>query len=275
MGPDYIDRIRKVADEDSALRKVRVEVVGHAYFDAKTLTSVFESHGEIGQFSFVPNPHASFDTVVSATADILFKHRYGARTVLRIPHIKLGEGVYAITKLHSLMGPGQFWNPLTWSPYFCSRALTGHPPLVVEEPGEQLVDFFGKSYLVGLVMEAISKHPDFVQSVKTQASLDPTCRRLRVTCKNLPHSLTYITPFYGKYGDIEECTANRTSATILYKHRNSVCKALKQPRSEIAIGLRAWCQPGPEVVGQQLWRSTGAGRSRIPSQPGQMVYTTI
>ncbi|KAI8554741.1 hypothetical protein RHMOL_Rhmol05G0121500 [Rhododendron molle] len=106
-------------------------------------------------------------------ADILFKHRYGAREVLRTPHIDIGKhGFVTCAKLQSLIGK---FNKLTFSIGYCVHG--GHQSLLeVKEPGEKLVDFFGKIYLVGLVMEAISKHPDFIQSVEKQASLDPTPR---------------------------------------------------------------------------------------------------
>lgn len=189
--PDYLKSIRKVADVDPALRKIRVEVSGNVHFNPDILASVFGKYGEIEQFCFVGNGGAGFSPLASTQADILFKHRYGAREVLRTPHIDIRKHGFVTCKLQSLIGK---FNKLTFSPGYSVHG--GHQSLLeVKEPEEKLVDFFGKNYLVGLVMEAISKHPDFIHSVEKLASLDPTPRQVWVFCKNLPFSLGSLTSF--------------------------------------------------------------------------------
>ncbi|KAH7847995.1 hypothetical protein Vadar_032562 [Vaccinium darrowii] len=129
--------------------------------------------------------------------------------------------------------------------------------LVVEEPGENLIDLFGKDYLVKLVTEAISKYPDFIKSVEKQVSLDPTPRRVEVICGNLPADLPALTSFYGKYGEIEECTAAYGCANILYKYRNSAREALKDPKPTAGMHLLPWCRPGREVSSTRYGHQQG------------------
>lgn len=62
--PDYLKSIRKVADVDPALRKIRVEVFGNVnvHFNPNILTSVFGKYGEIEHFCFVGNGGAGFSS---------------------------------------------------------------------------------------------------------------------------------------------------------------------------------------------------------------------
>lgn len=187
-----------------------------------------------------------------------------------MPQITIGERTSAVSMLASPMG--DLFHPRRFTSDFRFRggAQSG---LVVEEPGENLIDLFGKDYLVKLVTEALSRYPDFIQSLEKQVSLDPTPRRVEVICENLPAVLPALASFYGKYGEIEECTATYGCAYILYKNRNSAREALKDPKPTAGMNpLPRWCRPGPEVVQYHIWKLTGDSWSWIPRHLTVKVY---
>lgn len=168
--PEYIQSIRHVADLDPAMRKICVEIYGKACFNAETLTSVYGVYGEIENYCFLyHNWYLAGTSRLSARAHILFKHRYGARKVLKMPHITIVKDTYAVSMLASLIG--DLAHPRRFTSDFRFRG-GAQSALVVEEPGENLIDLFGKDYLVKLVTEAISRYPDFIKSLEKQVSLD-------------------------------------------------------------------------------------------------------
>ncbi|CAA2977849.1 UBP1-associated 2A-like [Olea europaea subsp. europaea] len=118
-----------------------------------------------------------------------------------------------------------------------------------EEPIEKLLEPFSKDQLAVLIKEALSKYPDFIESVHKLADADPSHRKIFVHGLGWDANVETLTSVFGKYGEIEDCKVVSDKASgkskgygfILYKHRNGARKALTQPQKKIGTRMTS-CQ---------------------------------
>ncbi|XP_022865466.1 UBP1-associated protein 2A-like, partial [Olea europaea var. sylvestris] len=118
-----------------------------------------------------------------------------------------------------------------------------------EEPIEKLLEPFSKDQLALLIKEAVSKYPDFMESVHKLADADPSHRKIFVHGLGWDANVEILTSVFGKYGEIEDCKVVTDKASgkskgygfILYKHRNGARKALLQPQKKIGTRMTS-CQ---------------------------------
>uniref|UniRef100_A0A5B6YN20 RRM domain-containing protein n=2 Tax=Davidia involucrata TaxID=16924 RepID=A0A5B6YN20_DAVIN len=117
------------------------------------------------------------------------------------------------------------------------------------EPVEKLLEPFGKEQLVALLKEAVSKYPEFMESVQKVADADPAHRKIFVHGLGWDTNAETLTSVFGKYGEIEDCKAvtdkvsgkSKGYGFILFKHRSGARKALKEPQKQIGTRLTS-CQ---------------------------------
>ncbi|TKY57086.1 UBP1-associated protein 2B [Spatholobus suberectus] len=110
-----------------------------------------------------------------------------------------------------------------------------------EEPVEKLLEPFTKEQLHSLVKQAVEKFPEFVESVRQLADVDPAHRKIFVHGLGWDATAETLTDVFGKYGEIEDCKAvtdkvsgkSKGYAFILFKHRDDARKALKHPQKKI------------------------------------------
>ncbi|XP_020226964.1 UBP1-associated protein 2A [Cajanus cajan] len=110
-----------------------------------------------------------------------------------------------------------------------------------EEPVEKLLEPFTKEQLHSLVKQAVEKFPEFVDSVRQLADVDPAHRKIFVHGLGWDATAETLTSVFGKYGEIEDCKAvtdkvsgkSKGYAFILFKHRDDARKALKNPQKKI------------------------------------------
>ncbi|XP_047307701.1 UBP1-associated protein 2A-like [Impatiens glandulifera] len=118
-----------------------------------------------------------------------------------------------------------------------------------EEPIEKILEPFGKDHLIALVKEAVSKLPEFMESVQKLADLDPSHRKIFVHGLGWDSNKETLISVFSKYGEIEDCKAVSDKLTgkskgygfILFKHRKGARKALIQPQKQIGNRLTS-CQ---------------------------------
>ncbi|KAG5532251.1 hypothetical protein RHGRI_026773 [Rhododendron griersonianum] len=122
--------------------------------------------------------------------------------------------------------------------------------VVEKEKVDELVEGFGKNFLVFLVMKAISKDHDFIHRVRQLADEDPAQRMLCVEIPDLNVTDEALRSFFERYGEIESFSTKRfhwVSARILFKHRKAAWKAVKDPRKKIGNPKPSrgpfWCCP--------------------------------
>ncbi|KAK7385875.1 hypothetical protein VNO78_31807 [Psophocarpus tetragonolobus] len=110
-----------------------------------------------------------------------------------------------------------------------------------EEPVEKLLEPFTKEQLHSLVKQAVEKFPEFVDSIRQLADVDPAHRKIFVHGLGWDATAETLTAVFGKYGEIEDCKAvtdkvsgkSKGYAFILFKHRDDARKALKHPQKKI------------------------------------------
>lgn len=118
-----------------------------------------------------------------------------------------------------------------------------------EEPVEKLLEPFSKEQLVLLLKEAVSKYPEFIDSVQKIADADPAHRKIFVHGLGWDTNAETLTSEFGKYGEIEDCKAvvdkvsgkSKGYGFILFKHRSGAQKALKEPQKKIGNRMTS-CQ---------------------------------
>ncbi|KAJ0691993.1 putative RNA recognition motif domain, nucleotide-binding alpha-beta plait domain superfamily [Helianthus annuus] len=126
-----------------------------------------------------------------------------------------------------------------------------------DEPVEKLLEPFSKEQLVLLLKEAVTKHPEFIESVQAIADADPAHRKIFAYGLGWDTTTEVLLSEYGKYGEIEDCKhvvdkvsgKSKGYAFILFKHRAGAQKALKEPQKKIGSRVSS-CQlasagPGP------------------------------
>ncbi|RDX84740.1 UBP1-associated protein 2B, partial [Mucuna pruriens] len=110
-----------------------------------------------------------------------------------------------------------------------------------DEPVEKLLEPFTKEQLHSLVKQAAERFPEFVESVRQLADVDPAHRKIFVHGLGWDATAETLTAVFGKYGEIEDCKAvtdkvsgkSKGYAFILFKHRDDARKALKHPQKKI------------------------------------------
>ncbi|CAJ1971193.1 unnamed protein product [Sphenostylis stenocarpa] len=110
-----------------------------------------------------------------------------------------------------------------------------------DEPVEKLLEPFTKEQLHALVKQAVERFPEFVESVRQLADVDPAHRKIFVHGLGWDATAETLTSVFGKYGEIEDCKAvtdkvsgkSKGYAFILFKHRDDARKALKNPQKQI------------------------------------------
>ncbi|XP_071726357.1 UBP1-associated protein 2A-like [Rutidosis leptorrhynchoides] len=118
-----------------------------------------------------------------------------------------------------------------------------------DEPVEKLLEPFTKEQLIILLKEAVSKHPEFIESVSKIADADPAHRKIFVHGLGWDTNADVLISEFGKYGEIEDCKAvvdkvsgkSKGYAFILFKHRAGCQKALKEPQKKIGNRMTS-CQ---------------------------------
>ncbi|KAH7838050.1 hypothetical protein Vadar_021470 [Vaccinium darrowii] len=123
------------------------------------------------------------------------------------------------------------------SPSAHSKRPRSQPQNVMDkERVDNLVEGFGKNFLVFLVMEAISKDHDFIHKVRQKADVDPAQRLVCVRTTDLSVTGEALKSFFEEYGEIEAfgtMSSFRTfSARILFKLRKDAWKAVYHPFSK-------------------------------------------
>ncbi|KAL2334887.1 hypothetical protein Fmac_016100 [Flemingia macrophylla] len=99
-----------------------------------------------------------------------------------------------------------------------------------EEPVEKLLEPFTKEQLHSLVKQAVEKFPEFIDSVRQLANVDPAHRKIFVHGLGWDATAETLTSIFRKYGEIEDCKAitdkvsgkSKGYAFILFKHRPSL-----------------------------------------------------
>ncbi|GMQ06783.1 hypothetical protein CsSME_00051233 [Camellia sinensis var. sinensis] len=104
-----------------------------------------------------------------------------------------------------------------------------------EEPLEKLLEVLGTYNLVSLVKEGLMKTPTILASLYKHAEIDPTLRHI-VAYRIGPYFMTnrmIVNSVFEKYGEIERCRFDEDGVQVLFKHRNSAWKVLKEPYLKI------------------------------------------
>lgn len=113
------------------------------------------------------------------------------------------------------------------------RRPRSQPKNVIDnEKVDNLVEGFGKNFLVFLVMEAISKDHDFIYMVRQKADEDPAQRLVCVRTSDLSVTGESLKSFFEEYGEIEAFgtrSGSTFSARILFKFRKDARKAVYDP----------------------------------------------
>ncbi|KAG5532235.1 hypothetical protein RHGRI_026760 [Rhododendron griersonianum] len=153
--------------------------------------------------------------------------------------------------------------------------------VVEKEKVDELVEGFGKNFLVFLLMKAISKDHDFIHRVRQLADEDPAQRMLCVEIPDLNVTDEALRSFFERYGEIESFSTKRfhwVSARILFKHRKAAQKAVKDPRKKIGNTKPSrgpfWCSPSFMLFSRFPPRRifSSGNESMIPSFPSMMNY---
>ncbi|KAI7988736.1 hypothetical protein LOK49_LG13G01148 [Camellia lanceoleosa] len=99
-----------------------------------------------------------------------------------------------------------------------------------EKPLEKLLEMLGTYNLVSLVKEGLMKTPTILESLYKHADIDPSDFRIGTYFIT---NRTIVNLVFEKYGEIERCMFDEDGAQVLFKHRNSAWKVLKQPYLKI------------------------------------------
>ncbi|MDG2865995.1 hypothetical protein P7M39_24515, partial [Vibrio parahaemolyticus] len=106
-----------------------------------------------------------------------------------------------------------------------------------------------KEQLHSLVTQAVDMFPEFVDSVRRIADVDPAHRKIFVHGLGWDATAETLTSVFGKYGEIEDCKAvtdkvsgkSKGYGFILFNTRRGAQNALKGPQKKIGNRMTA-CQ---------------------------------
>ncbi|KAI7988982.1 UBP1-associated protein 2A [Camellia lanceoleosa] len=147
-----------------------------------------------------------------------------------------------------------------------------------EEFVESLIEGLQKESLVALVMEAISIDPHLIEWVRSLAEVDPAQREISVSYFGwqdmTPLTSETLNSFFGRYGEIENCTINveeidgetEGRAYITFKQQKAAWEAAKQPSHRIG-DIHVRC------ILRSLWRFPNPSRwLQLPGVGGGLRY---
>ncbi|XP_026379371.1 UBP1-associated protein 2A-like [Papaver somniferum] len=110
-----------------------------------------------------------------------------------------------------------------------------------EEDITKLLEPFSKEQLVGIILSVSTQNREIIQEIRRRADQDPSHCTLFVHGLDWETTADQLNGIFSTYGDIMQCriVADRNTGKskgygfILYKHRKSVLKALKEPSKKI------------------------------------------
>ncbi|GMQ06762.1 hypothetical protein CsSME_00051216 [Camellia sinensis var. sinensis] len=258
IDPPLIERVRNLAEVDPAQREIFVSQFGRqTALTSETLNSFFGRYGEIENCTI--NVY-QIDGKAESRGYITFKQRKAAWEAAKEPSHKIGDS-YVRCILPSLW---RFPNASRW------LQLPGYNPVLgcefryqyklpenqyaatsstteeeEEEPLEKLLEALGTYNLVSLVKEGLMKTPTILASLYKHAEIDPTLRHI-VAYRIGPYFMTnrtIVNSVFEKYGEIERCRFDEDGVQVLFKHRNSAWKVLKEPYLKIGDYLTRCMRP--------------------------------
>lgn len=136
-----------------------------------------------------------------------------------------------------------------------SAAVTGADSASDSEEVEEEEDLaatlepFSKEQLIDLLRTSASNDPNLLEEIYRHADLDPAHRKIFVHGLGWETTTDTLRSFYSQYGEIEDCHVVVDKASgkskgygfLLFKHRRSAQKALKEPQKKIDSRMTA-CQ---------------------------------
>ncbi|XP_068642254.1 UBP1-associated protein 2A-like [Aristolochia californica] len=128
-----------------------------------------------------------------------------------------------------------------------------------EEDIGKVLEPFNKEQLIDLLRTAASNDPSLVSEIHRVADLDPAHRKLFVHGLGWDTTSDKLRTFFTKYGELEDCNVvvdknsgkSKGYGFVLFKHRRSAQKALKNPQKKVENRMTA-CQlasMGPAATG--------------------------
>ncbi|KAK8918672.1 hypothetical protein KSP39_PZI021610 [Platanthera zijinensis] len=114
---------------------------------------------------------------------------------------------------------------------------------------QQLLEPFSKDQLLVLLRDAALNHPDILVSIRRTADADPAHRKIFVHGLGWNATAETLIDAFRQFGEIEDCKAvvdkisgrSKGYGFILFKHRSSARRALKEPQKKIGNKMTA-CQ---------------------------------
>ncbi|GMQ06778.1 hypothetical protein CsSME_00051229 [Camellia sinensis var. sinensis] len=220
IDPHLIERVRNLAEVDPAQREIFVSQFGRqTALTSETLNSFFGRYGEIENCTI--NVY-QIDGKAESRGYITFKQRKAAWETAKEPSHKICQVHTAL----SLALPQSF--PL----YAATSSTTEEEE---EEPLKKLLEALVTYNLVSLVKEGLMKTPTILASLYKHAEIDPTLRHI-AAYRIGPYFMTnrtIVNSVFEKYGEIKRCRFDEDGVQVLFKHRNSAWKVLKEPYLKI------------------------------------------
>ncbi|KAF5935081.1 hypothetical protein HYC85_026210 [Camellia sinensis] len=205
IDPHLIERVRNLAEVDPAQREIFVSQFGRqTALTSETLNSFFGRYGEIE--NCIINVYQIDGKAESRGYITLSSERPRGRQRRSHP-IRLATAMSDINISYQ----------------------------EEEEPLEKLLEALGTYNLVSLVKEGLMKTPTILASLYKHAEIDPTLRHI-AAYRIGPYFMTnrmIVNSVFEKYGEIERCRFDEDGVQVLFKHRNSAWKVLKEPYLKI------------------------------------------
>ncbi|KAI3851137.1 hypothetical protein MKW92_053336 [Papaver armeniacum] len=118
-----------------------------------------------------------------------------------------------------------------------------------EEDVTKLLEPFSKQQLIGIIRSVSTENREIIQEIRKRADQDPSHCTLFVHGLDWETTSDQLKEIFSTYGDIIQCKVvidrntgkSKGYGFILYKHRKSVSKALKEPLRKIG-NRRATCR---------------------------------
>ncbi|XP_059281218.1 UBP1-associated protein 2A-like [Lycium ferocissimum] len=164
----------------------------------------------------------------------------------------------------SPLGDEAYWPPSPFSTRTIPKHVV-HDAEEEEETLEKLLEPFSEDQLTKLIKQVIAKNPNFKVHIQKLADKDSTHRKIFVYGLGWDTTAETLTGVFEKHGEIEACNAvtdkvsgkSKGYGFILFKHRSSARKALREPQKKICTRMTS-CQlasagpvpvPVPQVLG--------------------------
>ncbi|XP_043721604.1 UBP1-associated protein 2B-like [Telopea speciosissima] len=118
-----------------------------------------------------------------------------------------------------------------------------------EEDPTKLLEPFNKEQLIDLLRMAAANDPKILEEIHRIADRDPAHRKLFIHGLGWETTSEKLSEFFSQYGELEDCNVVVDKVTgkskgygfLLFKHRQSAQKALKEPQKKIESRMTA-CQ---------------------------------